>query len=228
MEAYTEQSRLRAKFAVETIKDQIREDIEILNNRRREQNNFLGADLDPSEPVPELKDLSFDNRGPVPELKGLSVDDGESSSAAQVDFNVGIIGAGMTGLYTAMILKSLGIKYEILEASKRPGGRVYTHYFDEEKRDGDYYDVGAMRFPKIPIMRRTFDLFDRVGIRDNTSTPPTRGSLIPYYLSGPNTPLLYNNIKYVPPPTSPGGGGSTEQEDIFKVSETNHGTVPDK
>ena len=46
------------------------------------------------------------------------------------------------GLYIAMILDYLDIKglsYEILEASDRVGGRVYTHYFSEKKHD--YYDV---------------------------------------------------------------------------------------
>ena len=42
-----------------------------------------------------------------------------------------IIGAGMAGLYTAMILDSLGIPYQIIEANTqaRVGGRLYTHHF---------------------------------------------------------------------------------------------------
>ena len=63
------------------------------------------------------------------------------------------------GLYTALILKSLGIPYEILEASERVGGRLRTHYFDlkdrkEAQRTHDYYDIGAMRFPETDIMKR--------------------------------------------------------------------------
>jgi hypothetical protein len=42
---------------------------------------------------------------------------------------VGIIGAGIGGLYAAVILKSLGIPYVILEGSNRVGGRVFTHRF---------------------------------------------------------------------------------------------------
>lgn len=62
------------------------------------------------------------------------------------NFTVGIIGAGAAGLYSAILLESLGINYEILEADTRPGGRIYTKYFDEEKweksnpGDPDYYD----------------------------------------------------------------------------------------
>jgi NADPH-dependent 2,4-dienoyl-CoA reductase/sulfur reductase-like enzyme len=63
-----------------------------------------------------------------------------------------IVGAGVAGLYTALILEKLGIDYEILEASDRIGGRIYTHHFTEDKHD--YYDIGAMRFPDNPIMKR--------------------------------------------------------------------------
>ncbi|OJA12776.1 hypothetical protein AZE42_07909, partial [Rhizopogon vesiculosus] len=53
-----------------------------------------------------------------------------------------IIGAGAAGLYTAIILKELGIPFDILEASDRVGGRMYTHRFSDAPND--YYDVGAM------------------------------------------------------------------------------------
>ena len=48
-----------------------------------------------------------------------------------------IIGAGVAGLYAAMILKSLDIKFEIIEAGNRVGGRLFTHYFG--KKDGSDY-----------------------------------------------------------------------------------------
>ncbi|RWS18352.1 hypothetical protein B4U80_14629, partial [Leptotrombidium deliense] len=35
---------------------------------------------------------------------------------------IGIVGAGVTGLYTALLLNELGIDYELLEASNRTGG----------------------------------------------------------------------------------------------------------
>ncbi|KAF8508567.1 hypothetical protein JB92DRAFT_2832329 [Gautieria morchelliformis] len=44
----------------------------------------------------------------------------------------GIIGASASGLYTAMILQGLGIDYEILEANKTVGGRLFTHHFGEK------------------------------------------------------------------------------------------------
>lgn len=48
---------------------------------------------------------------------------------------VGIIGAGVGGLYAAMMLQSLDIEYEILEASERVGGRLYTHRFPGKPHD---------------------------------------------------------------------------------------------
>lgn len=52
-------------------------------------------------------------------------------SPSQAPLKVGIIGAGAAGLYSALLLQSLGIDYEILEANTRIGGRMYTHRFDE-------------------------------------------------------------------------------------------------
>ena len=75
-------------------------------------------------------------------------------------FKVGIIGAGVAGLFTAMIFDYLNekyqtnVEYEILECNDedRLGGRLYTHYFSDAEHD--YYDVGAMRFPDIPTMKQ--------------------------------------------------------------------------
>ena len=65
--------------------------------------------------------------------------------------SIGIIGAGISGLYSALILQSLGIDFEILEANDRPGGRISTYYFDPERwkasRPGEpeYYDYFVSR-----------------------------------------------------------------------------------
>ena len=42
-----------------------------------------------------------------------------------------IVGAGTAGLYTAMILESLGISYQIVDADtrERVGGRLFTYHF---------------------------------------------------------------------------------------------------
>lgn len=76
----------------------------------------------------------------------------EKSVAFPSDAKVCIVGAGIAGLYSAMILDHLNIPYDILEAAPRPGGRILTHYFSTKKHD--YYDIGAMRFPNVPPMER--------------------------------------------------------------------------
>ena len=79
-------------------------------------------------------------------------------------FKVGIIGAGVAGLFTGMIFDhlkekySLDVEYEILEASDetRVGGRLYSHYFTKAppgEANHEYYDVGAMRYPDSDVMR---------------------------------------------------------------------------
>lgn len=63
-----------------------------------------------------------------------------------VPLKVGILGAGVAGLYAAILLDSIGIDYEIHEASERIGGRIYTYHFDQEAwdkstpEDPAYYD----------------------------------------------------------------------------------------
>ena len=98
---------------------------------------------------------------------------------------------------------NLNAKYEILEANtvERLGGRLFSYYFKDHggKPLGphQYFDVGAMRFPDIKVMERTFELFREVGIKapDNPERPRP-GDLIPYYYDGgDNIPKLYNGIQ---------------------------------
>lgn len=72
----------------------------------------------------------------------------------------GIIGAGAAGLFAGMILdwfnsqsSEVQFSYDILEASNRVGGRLYTYEFDGPGQH-QYYDVGAMRFPDNAVMKR--------------------------------------------------------------------------
>jgi len=59
---------------------------------------------------------------------------------------VGIIGGGLAGLSSAFELRKLGFDITIFETQEnRIGGRVYTHYFDKDKKF--YGELGAMRIP---------------------------------------------------------------------------------
>ncbi|EGC33823.1 hypothetical protein DICPUDRAFT_56257 [Dictyostelium purpureum] len=107
--------------------------------------------------------------------------------------SVGIIGAGMSGLYAAMILQDLGIDYHILEGNKdRYGGRIYTYRYPKlEKQPYPYVDLGAMRFPKLEIMDRLlsdqpwslFSKLEKAGHKIPT---------VPYHLSNDNNIIYYN------------------------------------
>ncbi|KAJ5372303.1 Amine oxidase [Penicillium concentricum] len=102
----------------------------------------------------------------VPSVLTSHREEGSSDPPLNENTKVCIIGAGIAGLYLALILQDLEIpnlSWDILEANRdRIGGRIYTHRFSEAHND--YYDVGAMRFPDIPIMSRVFDLFRRMQV----------------------------------------------------------------
>ncbi len=59
---------------------------------------------------------------------------------------IGIIGGGLAGLSAAFELRKVGADITIFDAlNDRIGGRVYTYYFDREKK---YYgEMGAIRIP---------------------------------------------------------------------------------
>lgn len=115
-------------------------------------------------------------------------------------FKVGIVGAGVAGLFTALLFDwlnqelggKLRIDYDIIEAAdaSRLGGRLFTHSFSGDEHD--YYDVGAMRFPDNDIMKRTFRLFNYIGLEKNQ-----RGGLVPYYFDDVNNvcPAHFNDVR---------------------------------
>ncbi|KAF5579664.1 amino-acid oxidase [Fusarium pseudocircinatum] len=128
---------------------------------------------------------------------------------------IGIVGAGVAGLFTAMVFdwlneqckeEGLKIEYDIMEAAKmnRLGGRLYTHRFSDEAHD--YYDVGAMRFPNNTIMKR--QLFKYIGIE------PGKGGLIPYYLTDVHgvCPSYFNDVSTI------GNAWATGADDPFKIN----------
>jgi monoamine oxidase len=102
---------------------------------------------------------------------------------------VGIVGAGMAGLYAALLLKSQGIACRIFEAHpERLGGRVYTHRFNQEPNQ--YFEAGAMRLPQTPEQQPVFDLINYL----NEQIPDSsKIDLIPYNLYDPNGNLVYVN-----------------------------------
>lgn len=57
-----------------------------------------------------------------------------------------VIGAGIAGLVAAYELEQLGHHVEVLEGSRRIGGRIHTHRFNSSPT-GPLVELGAMRIP---------------------------------------------------------------------------------
>ncbi|XP_006038759.1 L-amino-acid oxidase-like [Alligator sinensis] len=64
-----------------------------------------------------------------------------------------IVGAGISGLTAAKLLKDAGCQVSILEASDRVGGRIVTH---RQAGEDWYVELGPMRLPKTHRIVRTF------------------------------------------------------------------------
>ena len=61
---------------------------------------------------------------------------------------VAIVGAGMSGLMTYLVLNQAGMtNVSIIEAGDRLGGRVHTEYLSGGPFDYSYQEMGPMRFP---------------------------------------------------------------------------------
>ena len=101
---------------------------------------------------------------------------------------VGIVGGGMAGLYSALLLHSFGIPVKIFEANDRVGGRVYTHRFTEEEYQ--YFEAGAMRLPDVPWQKPVLDLIDYLNKRVPQAS---RIETVPYSYSCPSGNRVYVN-----------------------------------
>ena len=104
---------------------------------------------------------------------------------------VGIVGGGMAGLYSALLLKQQlkgNVSVKIFEATDRVGGRVYTHKFSEEPYQ--YFEAGAMRLPQVDWQKPVFDLITYL----NQTLPSVYHiDLIPYQYSCPTGNRVYVN-----------------------------------
>lgn len=198
----------------------------------------------------KLEITGEENIGQLREItKGLTGGGFVPEKPGKID--VGIVGAGVAGLFTALLFdwlnqhpslkdKGLKINYDILEAAgaERLGGRLYTHHFTDEEHD--YYDVGAMRFPNNSIMKRsattnsktqisnltnlfcrTFQLFQYIGI-----TQDTKPGLIPYYIKDIDgtCPSFFNDVRKV------GNVWIEGADDPYQINLTlpDHGKIPQK
>lgn len=116
--------------------------------------------------------------------------------------SIGILGGGMSGLMTSLLLESVGIHdWKILEASQRVGGRVHTSYLNGTTPDQyQYQEMGPMRFPvsitdadtnetiQIQDMRLVFQLADHMNMLNNND-PTYKVNFIPWIQASQNQPV---------------------------------------
>jgi phytoene dehydrogenase-like protein len=106
---------------------------------------------------------------------------------------VGIVGAGVSGLYTALLLRREGHVVKVFEAADRVGGRIYTHRFTPQAKSEDiYFEAGAMRIPRSSLHSKVFDLIRYLNTHSSTEN---RIDLIPYILDHENNRSFFQNQK---------------------------------
>ena len=116
-----------------------------------------------------------------------------------VEMRVGIIGAGMSGLYAGLLLKKNGIPFQILEGkSDRVGGRVYTCREEFGEGEFQYFEAGAMRLPCIPSQDPIFHLIECLNKQlEACDKPDKKIELIDYTYKHEEGNLVYMNGKQV-------------------------------
>ncbi|KAG1817807.1 hypothetical protein DFJ58DRAFT_833334 [Suillus subalutaceus] len=160
-------------------------------------NELKGTEtLPPSVPRPLTAPLTQNRK--ITDISSVGLI-GISDAALQKP--VGILGAGAGGLYTALILQDLGIPYHIIEAQGKVGGRLLTYKFqDGTGSPYNYFDIGAMRFPKISSMQRVFNLFDYPPLNEGSISLKTKAA------GNNNTLYSYNGVtvrQNAMPPSDP-------------------------
>lgn len=115
--------------------------------------------------------------------------------------SVAIIGGGISGLMTSLLLDSVGIhNWHIYESSERLGGRIRTKYLNKTRPDQyQYQEMGPMRLPfsvQYADTNETFDFQDHRMVfqladvlnKKNADSPDLHISFIPWIQNSPNVP----------------------------------------
>ena len=98
--------------------------------------------------------------------------------------HVGIIGGGISGLYSALLLLREGHWVTIFEAANRLGGRIYTHHFEPRAPDEDpFFEAGAMRIPRSSLHAIVFSLVRYLNTRNMRED---QVNFVPYILEHSN------------------------------------------
>ena len=123
---------------------------------------------------------------------GLNSTEDHAPLSLPPKFSVGIVGGGMSGLYSAILLQQHfpGVEVKIFDASDRVGGSVYTYRFSSEPNQ--YFEAGAMRIPCIDSHQPVFSLVEFL----NKQFPEDPIELMDFkYLSLEGNRVFVNNTK---------------------------------
>jgi monoamine oxidase len=128
--------------------------------------------------------------------------------AAEKSKKIAIVGGGMSGLLTSLLLTSVGINdWHITESSQRIGGRIRTKYLANSSIDDyQYQEMGPMRFP---VSTTYADTNETVEINDhkmvfqlgavlnqmNGEGSNLTVNFIPWIQSSPNVPANSNGFR---------------------------------
>jgi monoamine oxidase len=124
-----------------------------------------------------------------------------------------VVGAGMSGLVAASLLKEAGHQITILEASNRIGGRVYT--LRSPFTNGLYLDAGAMRIPSNHYL--VLEYIHKFSLPINLFINSTPNDLI--YINGIKTrsKIYERNPDILQYPVAPQEKGKTANE-LFRMA----------
>ncbi|KAI1762386.1 flavin-containing amine oxidoreductase [Hypoxylon sp. FL1150] len=119
--------------------------------------------------------------------------------------DVAIVGAGMAGLMTYLVLSQAGLSnLRIIEASQRLGGRVHTEYLSGGPFDYSYQEMGPMRFPEtVKYDNESYNITDHQMVfqlaaemnRINNNDKNFSVDFIPWIQLTPNGLYYHNGIK---------------------------------
>lgn len=123
------------------------------------------SDDDEEEGIAMTLEAGFDVYGPwfdgVAALESKQGGEHVDAEAAKRK-EVAIVGGGMSGLMTYLVLSQAGFSnLTILEASGRLGGRVRTEYLSGGPSDYSYQEMGPMRIPQtVSFGNATYNISD--------------------------------------------------------------------
>ena len=175
---------------------------------RAQQNRRLRKRQEASNSISMDSSSGIDSRGPW--FDGVEALQSSGISAVDVDAakskHIAIVGAGMAGLMSWLVLHEAGFtNITILESSQELGGRVQPQYFGDPSAR-QYQEMGPMRFPQaiqyaesnetVPIKDHLIvtDLVAELN-RRNKQNPDYNISMIPFINNSPNGIVYANRIR---------------------------------